>query len=148
MIDVNKFDDLEDLPISEEMLGAYLEGNLHGSEFREVHSYIQEDPLTSTLIDAITDDYGEVGNLGLIGSSEFGFMGGNEDVFDSFSLPEIQPFGSEPLIDPSSPLTEDIVIGGDCHNIIDSDVHTSYSENTINDHHSPELDSGIMDNNI
>ena len=35
MIDLNKFDDLEDLPVSEEMLGAYLEGNLHGAEFRE-----------------------------------------------------------------------------------------------------------------
>ena len=28
MIDLNKFDDLEDLPVSEEMLGAYLEGSV------------------------------------------------------------------------------------------------------------------------
>lgn len=43
MIDHSKFDFIEDLPVSEEMIGAYLEGNLLGSEMREVSNFVESD---------------------------------------------------------------------------------------------------------
>lgn len=52
MIDYEKLDALMELPVSEEMLGAYLEGNLHGSELREVQNIIEQD---SFVVDIISD---------------------------------------------------------------------------------------------
>lgn len=40
-----KFDRLTDLPISEETLGAYLEGNLDPTEAAEVEALMQSDPM-------------------------------------------------------------------------------------------------------
>jgi hypothetical protein len=37
---LNKFDCIQDLPVSEEMLGAYIEGGLNDLEASEIHSYI------------------------------------------------------------------------------------------------------------
>ena len=38
---LHKFDSIEDLPVSEEMLGAYLEGNLDDAEVSEIESMLQ-----------------------------------------------------------------------------------------------------------
>lgn len=46
---MKKFDSIEDLPISEEMLGAYLEDNLSPSEIFDVESAIQESDYLSEL---------------------------------------------------------------------------------------------------
>ena len=39
---LNKFDRIQNLPISEEMLGAYMEDNLSPTEALDVESAIQE----------------------------------------------------------------------------------------------------------
>lgn len=46
---LNKFDSIEDLPVSEEMLGAYLEDNLSPSEAYDVECAIQENDYLSEL---------------------------------------------------------------------------------------------------
>ena len=40
---LDKFDKIQDLPVSEEMLGAYLEGNLSNEENEYVHDAIESD---------------------------------------------------------------------------------------------------------
>ena len=141
-----KFGDIADLPVSEELLGAYLEGGLHGSEFREVQSCIQESPSASALVDVVGNDYMAMDKLGLSDFPELEPLFGSDDMFADFSLPEISSFGIELLIDPSSPLTEDIIIGGGCHGLIGGeDIHI-HSDNIVNSHHDPSLDFGGMDN--
>lgn len=51
---LNKFDSIEDLPVSEEMLGAYIEGNILSSEIGEIETILDENPY---LKDLINDDY-------------------------------------------------------------------------------------------
>lgn len=53
---LNTFDSIEDLPISEEMLGAYLEGNLRGAEMREVQNLINADNFVAEFSNMIEDD--------------------------------------------------------------------------------------------
>lgn len=48
-----RFASIQDLPVSEEMIGAYLEGNLNGSELRDVQNVITEDQSVYDLIDAV-----------------------------------------------------------------------------------------------
>lgn len=147
MIDINKFDDIEDLSISEEMLGAYLEGNLHGSEFREVHNFIQSDANTIGLIGEVEDDLDFIHDIYL--SYQQGIIDANinEDLFSEISLPEISVLGMDSLIETSSPLNDDIIFGGDCHNFID-DGHFLPSDGHHNNHqhHDPEIDFGLTDN--
>ena len=61
MIDYEKLDALMELPISEEMLGAYLEGNLHGAELREVQNIVDKDSFVADLISS-TDDVMQMNN--------------------------------------------------------------------------------------
>ena len=61
MIDYDQLDSLMELPVSEEMIGAYLEGNLHGAEFREVQNIIEKDSFVADLISS-TDDAMQIGN--------------------------------------------------------------------------------------
>lgn len=54
------FDDIEDLPLSEEMLGAYIEGNLDSEELIDIGYLVQEDSLLSTLANEVSmDDFME-----------------------------------------------------------------------------------------
>lgn len=90
MIDHSKFDFIEDLPISEEMIGAYLEGNLVGSEMRDIQNLISEDYLISNIIDEV-----EVSNpLDLNFASEFtpanNVEMGLNDIDTPFELPAIE----------------------------------------------------------
>lgn len=48
---LSKFDRIQDLPVSEEMLGAYLEGNLSSSEIGEIETTLYENPYLNDLID-------------------------------------------------------------------------------------------------
>ena len=90
MIDHSKFDFIEDLPVSEEMIGAYLEGNLLGSEMRDMQNLISEDFLISNIIDEV-----EVSNpLDLNFTSEFTATNNDEmglnDIDTPFELPAIE----------------------------------------------------------
>ncbi len=148
MIDINKFSDIEDLSISEEMLGAYLEGNLHGSEFREVQNLLQSDAATSNLIDIVENDLDFLKDFDTSFHHEIEAATPTEDLFSDFSLPEITPCEMDSLIDMSSPLNEDIILGGDCHKFIADDGHSLHSDSQHNNHqhHDPELDFGVTDN--
>lgn len=53
---MKKFDSIEDLPISEEMLGAYLEGNLSPYESEMVHNEIDSDLSLMNLMHSVTSD--------------------------------------------------------------------------------------------
>lgn len=61
MIDYDKLDSLMELPVSEEMIGAYLEGNLHGAELREVQNLVEKDSFVADLISS-SEDVMQIGN--------------------------------------------------------------------------------------
>ena len=61
MIDYDKLDSLMELPVSEEMIGAYLEGNLHGAELREVQNIVEKDSFVADLISS-TEDMMQIGD--------------------------------------------------------------------------------------
>ena len=151
MIDINKFDDLLDLPISEEMLGAYLEGNLHGSEFREVNNFILSNTDIVSLIDTVEADLDFIRDLDL--SDQQGTIDAidtdvSEDLFSKITLPEISILGMDSLSETSSPLNDDIIFGSECANFIGDDDHSLNSDNLNHGyhHHDPELDNGMSDN--
>lgn len=50
-----RFQDIQDLPVSEEMLGAYMEGNLIGSEFREVNNIFNDNNFLAEFISNIQE---------------------------------------------------------------------------------------------
>lgn len=53
---LNKFDRIEDLSVSEEMLGAYMEGNLSDNEISQILPIINQENLVSNLLTSI-DEY-------------------------------------------------------------------------------------------
>lgn len=141
---LHKFDCIKDLPVSEEMLGAYLEGNLHESEFREVHNFIQEDNAMCDLVDSIKSDFDDMNDFGIseLPSIETSFA--SDDAFEDFELPEISSFGIESFVNPSSPLTDDIILRGDNHNSVGEEGYflCSDEDNYSLNHHNPEPDYG------
>lgn len=143
---LNKFDSIEDLPVSEEMLGAYMEGNLHGSEFREIQNYIHDYESLSNLMDVVQDDIDIVNGLDDSLSKGDALWTENGDIPVDFVLPEVDSLSALSLIDVSSPLTEDTTIGADCRNFIDEERHNHHSEDNNGhnlNHHDPELDFGM-----
>lgn len=55
---LNKFDRIEDLPVSEEMLGAYMENKLDSFETSQIESAISEGTQLSEFVDEISQDNG------------------------------------------------------------------------------------------
>ena len=106
MIDYNKLDRLMNLPVSEEMLGAYIEGNLYGSELREVHNIIEQNPELEDII-LNTENIVQINND--LPNIRYDYSGDNYDNdlsfplldADEFILPEIVtdlPFENETTI--------------------------------------------------
>lgn len=144
MINYEKLDALMELPISEEMLGAYLEGNLHGAELREVQNIVEKDSFVADLIssaddviqmnndlsnpwaDNIADDFSGNADFQLINS-------------DSFVLPEIVLGGSlgiETDIIQDTALAQlqgELEDGTIQHNVDEFDTGVSGYENLNND---------------
>ena len=144
MINYEKLDALMELPISEEMLGAYLEGNLHGAELREVQNIVEKDSFVADLIssaddviqmnndlsnpwaDTIADDFSGNTDFQLINS-------------DSFVLPEIVLGGSlgiETDIIQDTALAQlqgELEDGTIQHNVDEFDTGVSGYENLNND---------------
>jgi len=50
---ISRFDDIQDLSVSEEMLGAYLEGNLDSYEMENISKMLQEDLVLRTISEDI-----------------------------------------------------------------------------------------------
>lgn len=105
-----KFDSIEDLPISEELLGAYTEGNLRGAEYREVHNIVSNDTNLSDLMSPVEQDslfnknnlFDPFNNSIEITSPE-DYLHIN---FDELELPSI----NSDLLVGASPLSSDIIL--------------------------------------
>lgn len=90
---LSKFDRIHDLPVSEEMLGAYLEGNLMGSEFREVHNLIGNDHDLCDFCESISlDNQLSIDTLTPITIGDDIYINGNDNInidINSIALPLI-----------------------------------------------------------
>ena len=58
---LNKFDRIQDLPVSEEMLGAYMEDNLDSTENSQIESLLSMDSHLSELLENISHE--SIGNI-------------------------------------------------------------------------------------
>lgn len=58
---MSKFDRIQDLPVSEEMLGAYLEGNLDFYEMQDLSNLANNDPMLQSIIEETTSDISDNG---------------------------------------------------------------------------------------
>lgn len=56
---LNKFDRIQDLPASEEMLGAYMEGNTNDEESLYIENLLSFDSGFSSLVDSLGDELGD-----------------------------------------------------------------------------------------
>lgn len=56
MIDYEKLDKLMELPVSEEMLGAYIEGNLSEDELWEINKCIESNDDLRSLVEEVAAD--------------------------------------------------------------------------------------------
>lgn len=144
MINYEKLDKLMELPISEEMLGAYLEGNLHGAELREVQNIVENDSFVADLISS-TDDVLQMNNdlSNPWADTIADDFSGNTDFqlinSDSFVLPEIvldMPLGIEADIIQDTTLAQlqgELEDGTIHHNIDEFDSGVSGYENLNSD---------------
>lgn len=118
---LNKFDRIQDLPVPEEMLGAYLEGNLNEEEERFVEFAMNDFPDAGFLSgesfvyetnpyepedmsDPILSDYGEE-------TVDIGLPEVPEISFDDISVPEDLPYLDGP--DETSDPLPDIIVPDD-----------------------------------
>lgn len=102
---LNKFDRIQDLPVSEEMLGAYLEGNLSESEIDDVELMIQYQPEINNLCEEVTQicdssipsnnssdgfDYDiALSSSNFLGDMEMGNIINSQDLLQDFDLPNL-----------------------------------------------------------
>lgn len=98
---LNKFDRIQDLPVSEEMLGAYLEDNLSSSEVLDVESAIQESDYLKDIIYPIAEYDTNIDDISIDSAiSEFELPDIPDDSYIELdleyspSLPELEVFDS------------------------------------------------------
>lgn len=126
---LNKFDSIEDLPISEEMLCAYNEGNLRGAELREVQNFISSDGLVADLYEDIVSSSPMVDDIRF---NDIVFEDTMADFEIPFDLEEIEL----PVIAMEFPETTDF---GSI--VTHNEIYTSESD-LIDSHHSSDLHDG------
>lgn len=127
---LSKLDSIEDLPISEEMLGAYLEGNLDFYESSEIKSLISDNMPLANFCQEISDQEISYHNLE---SETYSQVSVNDfvidyPIIDSFPKPfdalddimSDNSFSSLFLSDIILPLPEDFKKDGDFINTEDS----------------------------
>lgn len=89
---INRIESMQDLPISEEMIGAYCEGLLNSVDAASMDSYIANDAEIGELVDSVDNSQG---------SDNLYSFGYGTDGIDDFDLPyvpmsnSINPFGIE-----------------------------------------------------
>lgn len=143
---LNKFDRIHDLPISEEILGAYFEGNLSDSESIEVSSIIDTHPDLSFIsfeIGTNATDFGtELNHI----DEEF--------VPLDFGLPEINEVGSyfqfhQPANEIDIAAIREPQLSNDMFGLEDSDteVISDIDNNNVQSHDSFDMDSQSLDSN-
>lgn len=78
MIDYEKLDKLMELPVSEEMLGAYIEGNLSPEDAQDIRSLIDIDNNLELLLKEVSvDSVDSCAEFVLDGSSDIEYISGN-----------------------------------------------------------------------
>lgn len=110
-----KFDRIQDLPVSEEMLGAYLEEELTPSELFEIEVAMQDSPSLQYIVDS---------SINVDGDSDIKIP--DSSCIDNYCLPIVP---SDDFIGLDSPLfsqeTEDYEVSVACamdsDNVLDSD---------------------------
>lgn len=107
-----KFDRIQDLPVSEEMLGAYLEGNLRGFEPREVQNLIEFDNNFADFFDNLSNDLSFVESIQFAGTNiqpvnELTFS--NTSVIDESAMPIIPYSLSESINEIDFDMTDNVV---------------------------------------
>lgn len=84
-----QFDDLQDLPVSEELLGAYLEHTLTGSDLRDVQNVLNSNDIAMNLVDNVEENI----------PTSLGSSLSIDDVVQSTDV-----FASEDFVDGISPI--------------------------------------------
>ncbi len=92
---MKKFDSIEDLPISEEMLGAYLEGNLSEDEIFEIIPVISQDSIVHNLMISIEETRSDENNFENFIDDQIDFP--DDDFFTSIyeTEEETEPMSSK-----------------------------------------------------
>lgn len=112
-----RFASIQDLPVSEEMLGAYIEGNLNGADLRDVQNFINSDQSILDMIEVVESPMSFCGsNMEYEYSSEELYndqMATIEDVYLPIDLLEEM---SVPIIDGLDFQTENL-------SLIDIELH-------------------------
>lgn len=119
---LNKFDSIEDLPVSEEMLGAYIEGTLDSFESSQIESAISQDSLLSEFVDEISHD-----NTGsILDNLEHQILDPSYPVFISdLDLPNID--GDIANV----PFYEDHMVDACCPDVFFDDINKRFSDDTF-----------------
>ncbi|MCM1501307.1 MAG: hypothetical protein NC115_01410 [Bacteroidales bacterium] len=113
-----KFDSIDDLPISEELLGAYTEGNLRGAEYREVHNIVSNDTNLSDLMSSVEQDsfFNEIDRFNHFDNA-IGVT--NADDYLRIDIEELElPSISTELLIGATPLSSDIVLDATFDDVI------------------------------
>lgn len=111
------FDKIQDLPVSEETLGAYIDGNLNNDEAAQVESIIVKDSDFSNFVDQVyVDDYNSENNY-----CGFGFCAENANMNNLINIPEM------PVINKGSFFVCD---DEKLYNIVESNIEQYFLVNT------------------
>lgn len=143
---INRIESMQDLPVSEEMLGAYCEGTLSPIDAASMDNYIANDAEIGELVDSVDNSQGS-DNLytfgyGIDGVDDIDLpnvpMGGAINPFDIDITPNIDDFGMVAAV--ASPafcgITDDFVSVND---VFTSDNDDSF----LNDDDSIDTDDDI-----
>lgn len=109
-----KFGDIADLPVSEELLGAYLEGNLDGIDAATVEDAISEASDLEDLVDGVSDVDDLVADMDGLDSEDY-----NVVDFVPFELPSWEPWSEYSYVAAGCP-------DDDFDDDIDVSVHTDF----------------------
>lgn len=128
-----RFDDIQDLPVSEEMLGAYLERTLHGAELDKVSEQISSDLNLNEMINEVAvnsvEDLAETSHPWDIYEGDYGYW--------ELGLPPVIPL-SDIIPQDDKEIVDDFY--GSCDRISDDD-NLSLQNATSN------LDDNLLDSN-
>ncbi len=107
-----KFDRIQALPVSEEMLGAYFEGNLSDYESIEISTMVDSNPDLSFISYEIESSFPN-------GDSVLHQLGDNNLIHPDFALPEIHEIGNKMSL---PEMTDDMEIATLCESQLISDA--------------------------
>lgn len=88
---IEKFNSVKELPVSEELIGAFLENTLIGSDMREVSNFMNANPhfatsLTEQMPCALDNNFGNLPNISDHPDSP------EPDILDAWQLPNPEVF--------------------------------------------------------